>query len=184
MLPVSGAEQLNTSADHNARPMISHSGAYSRLVRPAPLLDSGRNRFQRPAARAFAVIQGYGLTETAPIVTVTHPFNIRAGSVGKAIPGVDVMIAISRICVRRERASSAVVSFELTAVIVVPMVDIEPGGSMRSTGQHLSPTPAIQGSASVLGVHARTSGSPMRYANPGANPQNAGKSAVARHESW
>jgi len=39
------------------------------------------------------VIQGYGLTETAPIVTVTHPFHIKRGSVGKAIAGVDVAIA-------------------------------------------------------------------------------------------
>ena len=36
MLPVSGAEQLNTSAAMGDRPMISQSGAYSRLVRPAP----------------------------------------------------------------------------------------------------------------------------------------------------
>ena len=45
------------------------------------------------SGRGFAVIQGYGLTETAPIVSVTHPLHIQAGSVGKAIPGVDVMIA-------------------------------------------------------------------------------------------
>jgi long-subunit acyl-CoA synthetase (AMP-forming) len=45
------------------------------------------------SARGFAVIRGYGLTETAPIVSVTHPFHIQAGSVGKAIPGVDVEIA-------------------------------------------------------------------------------------------
>jgi long-chain acyl-CoA synthetase len=45
------------------------------------------------SARGFAVIQGYGLTETAPIVSVTHPFHIQAGSVGKAIAGVDVKIA-------------------------------------------------------------------------------------------
>src|SRR5437764_5175072 len=55
MLPVSGAEQLNTSADHGTRPMISHSGAYSRLVSPAPDFDCGRNRFQRPSARACAL---------------------------------------------------------------------------------------------------------------------------------
>ena len=36
-VPVSGAEQLNTSLDHCTRPMISASGAYSWLVRPAPL---------------------------------------------------------------------------------------------------------------------------------------------------
>jgi long-chain acyl-CoA synthetase len=43
--------------------------------------------------RGFAVIQGYGLTETAPIVTLNHPFGTKRGSVGKAIAGVDVKIA-------------------------------------------------------------------------------------------
>ena len=41
----------------------------------------------------FVVIQGYGLTETAPIVTLNHPFNTRRGSVGKPIHGVEVRIA-------------------------------------------------------------------------------------------
>src|SRR4051812_26598600 len=41
----------------------------------------------------FAVIQGYGLTETAPIVTLNHPFGTKRGSVGKAIAGVEVKIA-------------------------------------------------------------------------------------------
>jgi len=33
----------------------------------------------------FAVIQGYGLTETAPIVTLNHPFRTSKGSVGTPI---------------------------------------------------------------------------------------------------
>ncbi|MFI5179063.1 MAG: class I adenylate-forming enzyme family protein, partial [Vicinamibacterales bacterium] len=41
----------------------------------------------------FAVVQGYGLTETAPIVTLNHPFWTKKGSVGKAIAGVDMKIA-------------------------------------------------------------------------------------------
>lgn len=41
----------------------------------------------------FLVIQGYGLTETAPIVTLNHPFHARQGSVGKPIAGVEVKIA-------------------------------------------------------------------------------------------
>jgi len=41
----------------------------------------------------FLVIQGYGLTETAPIVTLNHPFHARRGSVGKPIGGVEVKIA-------------------------------------------------------------------------------------------
>jgi long-chain acyl-CoA synthetase len=41
----------------------------------------------------FVVIQGYGLTETAPIVTLNHPFHTSTGSVGKPIAGVEVKIA-------------------------------------------------------------------------------------------
>lgn len=41
----------------------------------------------------FVVVQGYGLTETAPIVTLNHPFFTSKGSVGKPIAGVDVKIA-------------------------------------------------------------------------------------------
>ncbi len=63
---------------------------WSFVVGAAPL-DAELEAFW--STRGFAVIQGYGLTETAPIVSVTHPFHIQAGSVGKAIAGVDVMIA-------------------------------------------------------------------------------------------
>jgi long-chain acyl-CoA synthetase len=41
----------------------------------------------------FAVIQGYGLTETAPIVSLNHPFAMRKGSVGRAIAGVEIKVA-------------------------------------------------------------------------------------------
>jgi long-chain acyl-CoA synthetase len=41
----------------------------------------------------FVVIQGYGLTETAPIVTLNHPFKTTSGSVGTPIAGVEVKIA-------------------------------------------------------------------------------------------
>jgi long-chain acyl-CoA synthetase len=59
------------------------------------------------SSRGFAVVQGYGLTETAPIVSVTHPFHIQAGSVGKAIPGVDVRVAPDgEILVRGENVTS------------------------------------------------------------------------------
>ncbi len=60
------------------------------VVGAAPL-DSELEAFW--AELGFVVIQGYGLTETAPIVTLNHPFGTRKGSVGKAIAGVDVKIA-------------------------------------------------------------------------------------------
>ncbi len=41
----------------------------------------------------FVVIQGYGLTETAPIVTLNHPFKTNTGSVGTPVGGVEVTIA-------------------------------------------------------------------------------------------
>jgi long-chain acyl-CoA synthetase len=42
---------------------------------------------------SFVVIQGYGLTETAPIVTLNHPFHAHRGTVGKPIAGVEIRIA-------------------------------------------------------------------------------------------
>jgi long-chain acyl-CoA synthetase len=41
----------------------------------------------------FVVVQGYGLTETAPIVTLNHPFHAARGAVGKPIAGVELKIA-------------------------------------------------------------------------------------------
>ncbi|OFW20205.1 MAG: hypothetical protein A3G21_26395 [Acidobacteria bacterium RIFCSPLOWO2_12_FULL_66_21] len=41
----------------------------------------------------FVVVQGYGLTETAPIVTLNHPLQASRGAVGKPIPGVEIKIA-------------------------------------------------------------------------------------------
>ncbi len=41
----------------------------------------------------FLVIQGYGLTETSPVVALNHPFNTRRGSIGKPLHGQEVRIA-------------------------------------------------------------------------------------------
>ena len=55
----------------------------------------------------FAVVQGYGLTETAPIVTLNHPFKTSKGSVGTPIAGVDIRIAEDgEILVRGENVTS------------------------------------------------------------------------------
>jgi len=40
----------------------------------------------------FAVIQGYGMTETASLVTVNHPFKVGRGSIGKALPGQELKL--------------------------------------------------------------------------------------------
>jgi long-chain acyl-CoA synthetase len=40
----------------------------------------------------FALIQGYGMTETTALVTLNHPFNIARGSIGKPLAGREVRI--------------------------------------------------------------------------------------------
>lgn len=44
-------------------------------------------------ALGYPMIQGYGLTETAPLVTLNHPFRIHPGSLGRPLPGVELRIA-------------------------------------------------------------------------------------------
>jgi long-chain acyl-CoA synthetase len=63
---------------------------WSFIVGAAPLPAELESFFSE---LGFLVIQGYGLTETAPIVTLNHPFHARKGSVGKPIAGVEVKIA-------------------------------------------------------------------------------------------
>lgn len=41
----------------------------------------------------YAVIQGYGLTETTSLISVNHPFKLGKGSIGKILPGREVKLA-------------------------------------------------------------------------------------------
>jgi long-chain acyl-CoA synthetase len=54
----------------------------------------------------FLVIQGYGLTETAPIVSFNNPFAVRKGTVGQPVEGTEIKIADDgEILVRGESVS-------------------------------------------------------------------------------
>ena len=55
----------------------------------------------------YAVIQGYGLTETTSLVSVNHPFRLGRGSIGKTLPGLEVKLSDEgEILVRGENIAS------------------------------------------------------------------------------
>lgn len=54
----------------------------------------------------FAVIQGYGMTETASLTSLSHPFRIARGSIGKPVAGQELRLNESgEILVRGENVS-------------------------------------------------------------------------------
>ena len=55
----------------------------------------------------YAVIQGYGLTETTSLVSVNHPFRTGQGSIGKSLPGLELKLSDGgEILVRGENVAS------------------------------------------------------------------------------
>ena len=53
-------------------------------------LDEATDTFWRRLG--FAVLQGYGMTETASLISVNHPFKQSRGSIGKLMPGYEVRL--------------------------------------------------------------------------------------------
>jgi long-chain acyl-CoA synthetase len=57
----------------------------------------------------YALIQGYGMTETTALVTLNHPFHIKQGTIGKTLPGREVKIgADGEILVRGDVVAGSV----------------------------------------------------------------------------
>jgi long-chain acyl-CoA synthetase len=56
----------------------------------------------------FAVIQGYGMTETTALVSLNHPFKLARGTVGQVLPGREVRLAADgEVLVKGETISNA-----------------------------------------------------------------------------
>ncbi|MBM3804061.1 MAG: AMP-binding protein [Acidimicrobiia bacterium] len=67
-------------------------------------LPPATERFWRTLG--FAVVQGYGMTETAALVSVAHPFRPKTGSIGKRLPGMEMKVAANgEILVRGDNIS-------------------------------------------------------------------------------
>lgn len=55
----------------------------------------------------YAVVQGYGMTETASLISLNHPFRAAEGSVGKILPGREFKLAEDgEILIRGENVSA------------------------------------------------------------------------------
>jgi len=56
----------------------------------------------------YAVIQGYGMTETTALITLNHPFKIGKGTIGKPLPGRELRIGPDgEVSVRGEMVSTS-----------------------------------------------------------------------------
>ena len=67
----------------------------------------------------YAVIQGYGMTETTSLISLNHPFSSTKGSIGKVFPGMEVRVAESgEIMVRGEGVAQAYRQSGLTQTLV------------------------------------------------------------------
>ncbi|HEU4928217.1 MAG TPA: AMP-binding protein, partial [Candidatus Krumholzibacteria bacterium] len=103
-----GAGKAYMAAGENAGPWLrlKHRIAHALVFKKLHARVGGRLRFflsgGAPLAREIAeffnaagvrIMEGYGLTETSPVVALNTFENFRLGTVGKPLPGVEVRIA-------------------------------------------------------------------------------------------
>lgn len=69
-------------------------------------LDAATEQFWQQLG--FAIIQGYGMTETASLISVNHPFKKRSGSIGRVMHGQEIKLSDEgEILVRGANVSTA-----------------------------------------------------------------------------
>lgn len=73
------------------KPILEELGGEIRFI------ISGASAIKKEVAKGFndfgiLTVQGYGLTETSPVLAAENVYNMRYGSVGKAFPSVDITI--------------------------------------------------------------------------------------------
>jgi len=61
------------------------------LISGGAALDDDTEEFW--ARLGYAVVQGYGLTETTSLISVNHPFHLGRGSIGKVLAGREMKLA-------------------------------------------------------------------------------------------
>ncbi len=90
----------------------------------------------------FAVVQGYGMTETTALVSLNHPFKAASGSIGKVMPGREVRITDEgEILVRGETVSGAtwqrgrIVPTESEWVATGDIAAVDEAGNLRFRGR-------------------------------------------------
>ena len=99
----------------------------------------------------FNVLEGYGVTETAPVIAVNQPGDIRAGTVGKMLPGIETRLEPveglqngGRLFIRGPNVMCGYLMAEKPGEIQVPpdgwhdtgdIVDIDGGGYMSIRGR-------------------------------------------------
>jgi long-chain acyl-CoA synthetase len=99
-------------------------------------------------AMGYAVVQGYGMTETASLISLNHPFHAARGSVGKVLPGREFRLAPDgEIQVRGENVSAGY--FEKGAIqsrapeergwlSTGDLGELDPGGNLLFRGRKKS----------------------------------------------